>query len=593
LTLRWPWIAAFAVFVVCIPLFAWHHHFFSDWPIHLAMIGYVGEYLKVHGALPATFDTNDTVGRATPMFYGGLYLPVLGALSAVVGARAALSLAVVALLLLQFASVRALIWDATRDEAVACAAAVIVTWAIYPLTDLYNRAAIPEFFAITALQTGSCLWALYARDPARRPHSGLAAGLLVTLAAGIHPPTALFGGLTFAVLWLASLSWCPDRRRLLRCSLATGAAAAGVLAPWLYVMARFGGQLQIVRGTSSLTFFPTSLDAFATRLSLVPTVGPEVGAVSTPNLDPQVSVPLAVVLVLLAIVGLATGARLRQNRRAFAFAAICAAATGALFVLSTCAPAWKALPKAFMIIQFPYRLVAFVNVAVLGALTGVLAALGRVDGDAARSGLWVRVDSHAAKSRLVLAVGVIVATLGVGLKLPRCLEGGSGVDAVVTDYANPPRDCYFGSSDYATPDAFPKVDDAAPKQAVKLTVGAPHGFGVSGWTHVHAAVRTQVSTNVQAFPWNVLTIDGHPVSREATLSDGVKLATWIDPGDHDVGYAFRPDRAWLALRVSSLGLLFVWACGATFGPALAGRLSRWRESARGLKLSVFRRSAGR
>jgi len=275
MTLRWPWIAAFAVFVACIPLFAWNHHFHNDWPNHLGMIGYVGEYLKAHGALPATFNTNQIVGRPTPMFYGNLYLPALGALSALTGPRAALSLVVVALLFLQFASVRRLFQDTTRDEAIACAAAVIVTWAIYPLTDLYNRSAIPEFVAITALQAGSCLWTYYARDPARRGHAGLVAGLLVTVAAGVHPPTALFGGLTFAVIWLASLVWCPDRARLLGRSLVIAVAAAGVLAPWLYVVNEFGGQLNIVRSNPPLSFFPNSLDAIGTRLSVVPTVGPD------------------------------------------------------------------------------------------------------------------------------------------------------------------------------------------------------------------------------------------------------------------------------------------------------------------------------
>lgn len=556
MTLRWPWIAAFAVFVACIPLFAWNHQFFGDWPNHLAMIGYVGEYLKAHACLPTTFHTNETVGRATPMFYGNFCLPALGALSAIVGPRAALTVAVAALLLLQFASVRELFWDATRDEGVACAAAVIVTWAIYPLTDLYNRAAIPEFFAITALQTGSCLWALYARSPAQRQRASVVAGLLVTLAAGIHPPTALFGGLTFGVLWLASLSWCPDRARVLRRSLAVALAAAAVLAPWLYVVTKFGGELNIVRNKSPLYFFPASLDAVRTRLSAVPTVGADATGVGTPNLDPQVSVPLAAALVLLALFALASRAGDRRARRGLVFAALCAAAMAVLFRLSTSEPSWSLLPKAFTIIQYPYRLVAFVNLAALGALTGVLAAL-------------VPDDVRVARSRFVLVAGVVLATVNVGLKLPRCLESASGADSVVTDYVNPPRDWYFGYDDYATPDAFPKVDGAAPREAVKLSVvGAPDGFGVVGSAHVHAGVRTQVSTNVQAFPWNVLTVDGQPVSREAMLSDGVRLAAWIAAGDHELGYQFRPDRAWSALRVSSLLLLGAWALGGALGPWL-------------------------
>ena len=568
MTFRWPWIAIFAVFVACIPLFAWNHQFFGDWPNHLGMIGYFGEYIKAHAGLPATFQTLQTVGRPTPLFYGDLYLPALGALSAVVGPRAALSLATAAMLFLQFASVRWLLWDATRDEAVACAAAVIVTWAIYPLTDLYNRGALPEFFAITALQTGSCLWVLYARDPARRERTGVASGLLLTIALGTHPPTALFGGLTFGVLWLASLSWCPDRGRLLRRSLAIGAAAAAVLSPWLYVVTKFRRQLHVIQDNPSLQFFPTSLDAVATRLSLVPTLGAGASSerwVATPNLDAQVSVPLVGALILLTVLAFAARARDRKARPALAFAALCVVASWALFKLSTSAAAWDALPKSFVIIQFPYRLVTFVNVAALGALTGVLAAL-------------VRADGHMAKARLVLAAAVVLAIVVVGLKLPRCLEGGSGVDAVVTDYANPPRELYFGAVDYATPDAFAKVDGAAPKQAVTLTVGTSNEFGVVHATHVRANLRTQVSTNVQAFPWNVLTIDGQPVSREATLTDGFRLATWVGPGEHDVGYAFHPDRAWVALRASSLVLLVLWVGVGAFGPALTRRLGRLRRA---------------
>jgi hypothetical protein len=571
MTLKWHWIAVFAVFVACIPLFAWNHQFFGDWPNHVAMFGYFGEYLRTHGSLAAVFHTNDTVGRATPLFYNNLSLPALGALSAVVGPRVALTAAVAALLLLQFASVRALFLDATHDEGIACAAGVIVTWAIYPLTDLYNRAAIPEFFAITALQAGSCLWAFYARDPARREHASVAAGLLVTIAAGVHPPTALFGGLTFGVLWLASLVWCPDRRRVVLRTGLIAAGTAGVLAPWLYVLSRFGQDLKIVRQNGPLMFFPTSLDAVATRLSAVPTLGADPSGIGTPALDAQVSVPLGAACVLLTIAALAARARDPGARRAFVFAVVCAAATAVLFRLSTSAPAWESLPKALTVIQFPYRLVAFVNLAALGALTGVLAALAR-DGIPLRS------------ARRVLAAGVIFATVAVGLKLPRCLESNS-LEGIVADYVNPPNEMYFGHDDYATPDAFAQVDAAAPRQAVRLPVAAAPEFAVVHPAHVSLTARTQVTTNVQAFPWNVLTVDGRPVPRAGMLVEAGRLGAWLEAGEHDVGYQFRPDRAWSALRALSLALLALWACAGALGPrrplrALAGarrRLRAWRE----------------
>jgi len=570
MTLRWPWIALFVVFVVCIPLFAPDHLFFGDWPNHLAMIGYAGESLKAHATLPATFDTNDTIGRATPLFYGSLFLPPLGALSALFGPRAALALAAAAMLFLQFASVRVLARDVARDEGIANALATIVTWAIYPLTDLYNRAAIPEFFAITTLQAGSCLWAYYARDPARRPRASLAAGLLVTLGAGIHPPTALFGGLTFLAIWAASLWWSPEPRRVLRRSLALSAAGAGVLSPWLYVVGKFRGQLQVVHANAALQFFSTCVDTVATRLSLLPTPGEgeELRWVTTPHLDAQVSLPLLAALSLLGVLAVASRrseAEDREVRRALAVAAFCAAVTLALFRLSTSLSPWSLLPKSFVIVQFNYRLVPFVNMAALAALTGVLAALTRGDG-------------QLAIARTLLVAALVVAAVGVAFKLPRCLAGGSPADAAVTDYANPPRDWYYGTNDYAAPDAFAKLDRAAPKQAVKLTVGGANGFGVVAPAHVHAGARTPLTTNVQAFPWNVLTVDGEPVPHEATLADGFKLAAWVGPGDHEIGYQFHPDRAWSALHAMSLVLLLLWAGASAFGPALARRSGARFES---------------
>ena len=573
MTFRWYWIAVFAVFVACIPLFATDHYFYGDWPNHVGMIGYVGEYIKAHAALPATFHTSQTVGRATPMFYGNVFLPVLGTLSAFFGARGALSIAVAAVLLLQFASVRALLWDVTHDEAVSCAAAVIVTWAIYPLTDLYNRAAIPEFFAVTALQTGTCLWALYARDPARNERASVGAGLLLTTAAGIHPPTALLGLLTFTVVWLASLAWCPDRWRLLKRSLAIGAGAAAVLLPWLWVVYRFGGHLGVVHLSDTLMFFPTSIDTVSTRLSFFPTVGPDVAAVSTPYLDAQISVPILGALLLLWILALAARGANREARGAFVFAAICSATTWALYKLSLSAPAWKLLPKSFVIIQFPYRVVAFVNVALLAALVGALGALGRA-----------RVT--AAGSRLVLGAAVLLATVAMGYKVPRCLGPGGGADAVVRDFVSPPGDWYYGAQDYATPDEFTKLVGAGPKQAVKLAVSDGKDFAAVGAAHVHAAARTQVTTNVPAFPWNALTIDGQPVSHDATLADGNKLATWVEAGEHELGYEFRPPHAWSALRALSVFLLFGWACAWALGPALARRLRRRREQTPALELGA-------
>jgi len=564
--LGWPWIGSFAVLVACIPLFAWDHHFFGDWPNHLAMIGYFGEYLKAHAALPAMFHTNETIGRATPLFYGQLCWPALGLLAAAVGPRGALSLLVAGLLVLQFASVRALVRAVTADETIACAAATIVTWAIYPLTDLYNRAAIPEFLAITSLQAGTCLWVRYARDPARYDRSSVWAALLVTVAIGTHPPTALFGGITFGVVWLTSLWLSPERRRVAVRSLPLALAGVLALAPWIYVMAKFGPHLGIVRGSGSLSWFPASLDAVRTRLSPLPTVGPDPTGMNTPNLDAQVSLPLVASLAVLGVAAVAARGRQRPSRGVLVLGIVCAGMAAALLVASVSTFSWRMLPKAFAIVQFPYRLVAFVNLAALVALAGVLAA---VAGGGDTRGL--------ALGRRVLGFALVLAAAEVACKVPRCLASGSGDDAVVADYANPPRACYFGSEDYVTPDAFPAAGSAGPRRALALPVGGARGFGVAGAADVTVAARTLIVTNVQAFAWNALAVDGRVLRSDETVVDGIKLSAWVDAGTHDVRYRFRPAPAWRALRSIAMVTAAGWMVVALAWPTLRARRLRFRS----------------
>jgi hypothetical protein len=224
-------------------------------------------------------------------------------------------------------------------------------------------------------------------------------------------------------------------------------------------------------------------------------------------------------------------------------------------------------------VQFAYRLVAIVNVAAMGVLIGLLGALGR---------------DHAqrTRSRHILTVGVLLALVAVGFKVPRCLGPGGGADAVVHDYHNPPGDWYYGEQAYTTPDQFTKVDGTGPKGAVQLGVGGASGFGVVTPTRVNFAARTLVTTNVHAFPWNVLTVDGQRVPHEETLRDNLKLATWVGPGEHVMGYKFRPDRTWSVMRVLSLILLAAWTFAVTLGPALARALARRRAAAPAYELAT-------
>jgi hypothetical protein len=65
-----------------------------------------------------------------------------------------------------------------------------------------------------------------------------------------------------------------------------------------------------------------------------------------------------------------------------------------------------------------------------------------------------------------------------------------------------------------------------------------------------------------------------------------KLDTWVAAGEHDIGYEFRPDRAWSVLRAFSLLLLVAWTLVTALGPALMRARARRRTSAPAYELGT-------
>ena len=78
--------------------------------------------------------------------------------------------------------------------------AMMITWAVYPLTNLYNRSALTEFVAVAFLNASvASLFVLIMKvsRAERSRYDMVAFGLLYLISALIHPLTALFGGLSW------------------------------------------------------------------------------------------------------------------------------------------------------------------------------------------------------------------------------------------------------------------------------------------------------------------------------------------------------------------------------------------------------------
>ena len=182
------------------------------------------------------------------------------------------------MVLIQFWQVERAVFSASQNKSVSFAVATLISWAIYPLTNLYNRSAVTEFIAVAFLNAAvASLFVLVLRLSSSKKsyYDAVAFGFLYAVSALSHPLTALFGGVFLILVGLAA--WFALRNRWLALvGFFNLAMIALILSPWCYVLHRFGRSLPIARKSLSkmifrkIGFFPDSIDNLWSRLSPVP-----------------------------------------------------------------------------------------------------------------------------------------------------------------------------------------------------------------------------------------------------------------------------------------------------------------------------------
>jgi hypothetical protein len=405
-SVAWLWlVGAVIVAAPLAMLFDLNAVFGRDWNNNLWMISYSREYLSAHGQFPDEFNVALHVGVPLPVFYGPLLYPILTLLSVPLGAGLALRVACFGLWSLQFWLVYRLsrAVKATIGEAVAAGA--LLSWSIYSLTDLYNRAALAEFFATGFLLCAVAAGGLAVLEPTkrRRPAFALLFALGCAMAFGSHAPTALIGGPMLLIAALCALRFDPGRAKARVAAMAALAAVVVcILLPWALMIHRYSGHLTIQ--TPGDPLYPVAghwqpipaVDSWPARLSPLPI--PEswkAGAhqkPGTPHLDAQWNFPLVALAVWnLALLGRSTG-----RRPVMPLILFCCAAGVALLCVSI-APALQNLlpPPLPGAIQFPYRLVSHVNLAGFILLIAAWMARGGAGAAARRRGAGGRGNSRA------------------------------------------------------------------------------------------------------------------------------------------------------------------------------------------------------
>jgi hypothetical protein len=506
-----------------------------DWPNHLWMIDYARAYFAHHLSFPAAYNIAGHVGVPQPIFYAPLLYPLLAILSLPLGTEITVRAVCVLLCISQFALVYRLFRSLKSSPLEALAIGAVVSWAIYPLSNLYSRAALPEFFATGLIQCAVAAGGIALLNKSR-PFALLCA-ICAATAIGSHAPTALIGA---PLLLVFALVAAPKRIGVISV-LALGVAL--ISAPWIFAVGSSLGRLSIstpnpyMRFAGKWTVNP-DIDSPAARLQPLPLLS-----------SSEVDAPWNFPLVLLAVWAALPALKDRPANRGLM--ALSVAAGAGLLAVSISTTLQDALPQSVAAaIQFPYRLVSHVNLAAL-----VLLAAAR---------------GERPLTPLVLAIAVAMSAAGLTIKMHTVFQSPSGEYASHDALNQLPRN-FVGEDDYTV-----ETDRHPPPGEPIVKVSLPLGRGpleeVSDAQYI-APSRQWIVTAVMSFPWNRLYIDGKPIPFDEVYSLDFHEAALVEAGPHTIGYRFEPPLAWVVSRWVS------WILLAAFCLAIP-LVGRFREARR-------------
>ena len=469
-------------------------------------------------------------------------------------------------LAIQFTYVRKLVIAMSRTPLLGNTVATLVTWQIYPLSNLYSRGAITEFLAVCFLNATACCLVEIAFRGTRDGEWWMAlrlAGLLV-LAMTCHPITLLFGAICLSGLALGCIIFTRRRLEFLRILCFAGTMCGLVMAPWIYVMSKYAPELNIVRRTygqvPSMIYY--SFDRLWTRLAFFPWSF-DVTAYPLPHdftlyLDAQANTPLLFLVLALCLgMGLSVWngrtervrlvAKSRGSRPLVVYlAGLGFVVFGSALWLSVgrhygAVPIWGfRLPRFLSMLQFAYRLVTYQN---LGILLAAIAASWRG---------WKRPPSAWLQPSCWLALGLSAAAL-----MQKCTEAGVTATSLrlwtSEEVALSLPTSFYARPDYTITEAVPKIDarPEVPKRGLDLRVLGGRAFGEVAAAQISLNTTTLVVLNVALFPWNHLYLDGTPARQDILFRDEYRAAVWLTGGVHRIEYRFQPDPVWFWLRLTS------------------------------------------
>jgi hypothetical protein len=577
-------LVAVAIVLPCLHFVPIGASFYIDWHNHEWAIGYFGAYFRANHTMPSVFNTTDLAAMAQPVFYGNLFYPTLGLPSSVLAPGIVIRLAALGVFFAQYRLVSQALLRLNAPAYFARTVGVLVIWAVYPLTNLYNRGALTEFFATTLLvcALAALVLLVHARDARERRLYASGAMFALTIAAGTHPITAMYGGPVFAALvpvfWW-TLRDDPSRRRATLRALAPWVVVAIVcVLPWYLVSRTYANDVLVRKTAPDVSIL--SWDTWTSRFYPIPwdsriVDGVKPADVGTPYLDAQISWSLAFVFIALAVIAIAN---VRRSRVPIIALVIGAVFTATFTWLSLSRTGYQLLPSLAVMIQYVYRAVTYINLSLLLGILLIVMAMRAVPG--------LDVTQCLRRRRVAIACIVALALAGVGVivKLDH-------VSAIKEDKSSPhlrlsKRErreliqlpwTYYGKFDYVTGGLFEAIPDEQPDVLWRnFPISPAKRFGRTGTITVEPGEPTWVMTNALSFPWVGIAIDGEAVPRSQVRTRWAKTVVRVPAGTHHLTLRFDPPLWWRILRPLSIVLVFAWS-GFLLAPLFAKLWRRLRK----------------
>jgi hypothetical protein len=283
--------------------------------------------------------------------------------------------------------------------------------------------------------------------------------------------------------------------------------------------------------------------------------------VPVPYLDAQITLPLIVLIAVFIYIG-----RREKSIRTCLSAcerAIMGSAAVILvmvFAESVCPKTFDGLGGFFENLQFPYRLVTYVN---LSALVILIILAGRVSMASARSkkvlniclAFCMAVSFCALIQKLVHASAIVEKSTKASKEIWTPLPFGSN-----SHLNELPATYYDNSGVYSIKDGFEKGTVSGPVFATVRNFSVLDGarFGQVEPMTIELLKPTLVITNVQSFPWNHIVVNGSSQYPFSVISVEGRGAVLLPKGNYSLEAVTQIGGRWRYLNFLSWVLLLGW-----------------------------------